>query len=144
MTDSSIYDHSISVEDRLEIQELYARYAWYADASDGENWAACFAREGRFVPSITDSAGKLFEGRKALSDFIADPAHRPRTARHWNTALCLERHKEHIIGRCYAFLLDASRKSEPNISASVTYLDTIIHEDGAWRFKERRPTRDGE
>lgn len=36
----------LSVEDRLDIQELFAKYAWAIDTGDVEGVAACFAEDG--------------------------------------------------------------------------------------------------
>ncbi|MYF88752.1 MAG: hypothetical protein F4186_04935, partial [Boseongicola sp. SB0676_bin_33] len=51
-----MYDHSISVEDRAEITELYARYCQYAYLCDVEKCAGCFAEDGVFSPSLGPGA----------------------------------------------------------------------------------------
>lgn len=38
--------HRLSVEDRLDIQELFARYAWSLDFGDADGVVACFTPEG--------------------------------------------------------------------------------------------------
>jgi hypothetical protein len=38
----------LSVEDRLDIHELFARYYWALDLGDAEGAAACYAEDARF------------------------------------------------------------------------------------------------
>ena len=38
----------LSVEDRLDIQELFAKYAWAIDLADAEAAVACFTADGYF------------------------------------------------------------------------------------------------
>lgn len=137
-----MYDSSISIEDRSEIQELYARYCHFADQCDGENWANCFTRDGFFAPSLGPGSGKDYRGHAALAAFISAPARNPLENRHWNGALTLEREGQFVRAQCYAFLLQVVNVDSPQILGSVTYHDLLVREDGAWKFKERRPTKD--
>lgn len=139
-----MYDKSISVEDRLEIQELYARYAQAADQCDGQAWSNCFIIDGFFAPSIGPGAKAEYRGREALAAFITAPARVPNQDRHWNTAFTFERDGEDVRGVCYAFLLRVKGVEKPEIVGSVVYHDLLTKEDGAWKFKERRPTSDAE
>lgn len=138
-----MYDSTITVEERLEIQELYARYSVHADVHDGEKWAACYTNDGVFVPSITGAAGRTIAGREALKAFITDPELAEMLTRHWYSNFILKRVGEAVHATCYAMLLDVTEKGKAQIAASVTYSDIIVREDGAWRFKERRPILDG-
>jgi hypothetical protein len=45
MAEKFYYDE-ISVEDRLQIQELFARYAWALDTGDLPGFLACFTEDG--------------------------------------------------------------------------------------------------
>jgi hypothetical protein len=38
----------LSAEDRLDIQELFARYAWALGLGDTEGVLSCFTKDGRF------------------------------------------------------------------------------------------------
>ncbi len=138
-----MFDPSIPVEDRLEIQELYARYCHFADDCDGENWAGCFVKDGYFAPSLGPVAGQVFKGQAELAAFISDPGRTPSTHRHWITALTMERDGNEIRAVCYAFLLKVGNVESPTIVGSVVYRDVLAREDGAWKFRERKPVRDG-
>ena len=138
-----MYDSRISAEDRLEIQELYARYCQYADLCDGALWAGCFTEDGVFSPSLGPGAGEVFRGKDALAAFISAPGRTPLENRHWNTALALERDGTEVTAVCYAFLLRVAGVETPRIIGSVTYRDRLAKENGMWKFKERRPQKDG-
>lgn len=58
------------IADKLEIHELFGRYALSIDAYDSAGWASCFAPDGAFV--IDGGSGGeqyAFEGREALVAF---------------------------------------------------------------------------
>ncbi len=39
----------LTIEDQLDIQQLYARYSHTIDKGDGTGWAACFTPDGEWV-----------------------------------------------------------------------------------------------
>jgi len=47
-----------SIEDRLEILELYARYASTSSRSDREGWLSCWAEDAAWVSHIFECIGK--------------------------------------------------------------------------------------
>lgn len=47
-----------SVEDRLEILELYARYASTSSRSDREGWLSCWAEDASWISHIFECVGK--------------------------------------------------------------------------------------
>ena len=138
-----MFDLSIPAEDRLEIQELYARYCHFANHCDGENRADCFVENGFFSPSLGPGSGKPYEWRADLAAFISVPDLRPLQHRHWNSALTLERNGEDIKAVSYAFLLLVANVESPKIVGGVTNRDILARENGAWNLRERRSARDG-
>ena len=46
---------ALSAADRLEIQEVTARYAWSLDTGDEEEFAACFCRDGELVWDVFET-----------------------------------------------------------------------------------------
>jgi len=38
----------LSVEDRLDIQELFAKYCWALDLGDADAFVQCFTEDGEF------------------------------------------------------------------------------------------------
>lgn len=132
-----MYDFSITTEDRLEIQELYARYCHYADAADGPKWALCFTPDGTFIPAMV-SGGNHIEGRDALSKFPAEAGQTPHQMRHWTNNLILERDGPCIAATYYAVLLDISVDGPPTLKGSVTCKDLLERHEGRWLLKRRQ------
>ena len=126
--------------ERLEIRELYARYCHAIDDGDGAAWAECFVRDGSFVPGIGAARGTSIVGREALAAFGAD-ARRGAIGRIVTTNLALYEGDGTVTGRCYGMLVEV-RDGRPELVASVVYHDELEREDGAWRFRSRRPRRD--
>lgn len=130
----------LSIQDRLEILELYARHAHSIDSNNGAAYAECFTREGIFAATTGRIAGKTFRGREELTALGNDPEREPPT-RHWTCNYMFTPRDDHIEGRCYVMRIEIGG-AEPVIAASAVYHDEIVREDGQWRFRARRPQLD--
>ncbi|MDZ7729253.1 MAG: nuclear transport factor 2 family protein [Dehalococcoidia bacterium] len=64
---------ALSTDDRLEIQELYARYNHALDFGDASGWAGCFTPDGVFA-----SPNGTFSGTEQLQQFAQGFADRHR------------------------------------------------------------------
>ena len=53
----------LSVEDRLEIQELFARYLWATDIGDATGVAACFTETGQLI----EGSGEAVSGIEGIT-----------------------------------------------------------------------------
>jgi hypothetical protein len=132
----------LKVADRLEIQELYARYCHAVDAFDGPAWADCFTPDGVMYPATGIDAGSVWRGRDALEE-LGKKADREARSRHWTSNLVLRPVVDHVEGRCYGMRIDISGERAQVIS-SVVYQDEIVMHDGRWLFRSRRPLVDVE
>jgi len=133
---------SPTLEERVLIQELCARYAWALDTADTEGYAACFTEDA--VVRDLHASDKAIVGRQAIYDyakwrwhsdpnwagrqhhldqtiFEADPEGRPD---HW-----------HMKSYCWAF--DYQRHTRGNAFFVGYYFDTVAKVDGEWLFRER-------
>jgi hypothetical protein len=133
---------TLSVADRLEIHELYARYCHAVDAFDGTAWSACFTPDGSFVPCTGIDAGTHWEGRAELAELGSKPDRESR-ARHWTSNIVLTNRGDHVEGRCYGMRIDISGP-RARVMSSVVYHDVIVQHEGEWLFRSRRPQRDVE
>ncbi len=134
---------TLSIEDRLEIQELYARYSQTVDAMEGEAWADCWVEDGEFSPSVGPTRGTLYRGREALEEFASTRPDNYPQARIWTGNHVLTEREGFVEGRCYGMTVDVSGPA-PVLTAHYVYHDEIVHEDGRWRFRSRRPRLDVE
>ena len=124
MTDSSLPDG-----DRVQILDLYGRFALAIDEGDATAWSACFSEEGLFtVDEQVEAAGQA-----ALRDY-ARRHHESGNGqvRHHNTSVSVTATPGGAAGRAYVLLtLNGS------VVASARYDDELVNEDGAWRFSKR-------
>jgi hypothetical protein len=126
---------TLSAQDYVEIQQLYARYNVAIDTGDAEAYAATFTPDGVF---------NSFSGHDALVGFVKawrerlNGASRP----HWNTNLLISGDGKNATGSVYLMLLDVSTKPV-SIAAVATYTDSLVKTSSGWRFTKRTTHSDG-
>ena len=124
---------ALTLEDRLTIQELYSRYNHAIDSGKGEAWAATFTSAGTFT-----SNGRTHTGPVELTAFGSAMAKNMK-ARHWVNNLVIDADGDGARGSCYLMLLRLTPGEQPPATSLVTaiYNDTLVKENGAWRFSSR-------
>ena len=122
----------LSVEDRLAIQELIARYNHAIDGGDPDGWAATFAPDGTF-----ESRGEVHAGTEQLATFARGFQQRLPGARHWNNNLVIDGDGDLATTTCYLQLW-----REGQLASEGRYVDTLRKIDGQWRFASRKVVRD--
>lgn len=122
----------LTIEDRVAIQDLVARYNHAIDLGAAEDWAATFTSDGTF-----ESRGEVHAGADALLAFARGFKERMAGARHWNNNLLIEGDGDEARATCY---LQLWRGGE--LISKGTYVDTLRRLDGAWRFTSRRVVRE--
>ena len=133
---------SVSAQDYVDIQNLYARYNLTSDAGDPEGYAACFTDDG--VLQI-DPLGVKVQGRASFVSFKQkDAAGRGgRYRRHWNGSLNLEKiDADTVRGRCYFHGYNGQPGELPVFADAGVYDDRIVRTGGGWRFARRHITMD--
>jgi hypothetical protein len=126
---------TLSTQDYVEIQQLYAQYNVAIDTGDAEAYAATFTPDGVF---------NTFSGHDALVGFIKVWRERLNGAsrRHWNTNLLISGEGKNATGSVYLMLLDVSTKPV-SIAAVATYTDSLVKTSNGWRFTKRITHSDG-
>ena len=122
----------LSLEDRLAIQDLAARYNVAIDSGDAEAWAATFTPDGSF-----ESGGRTHQGTEALTAFAKGFAERMAGARHWNNNILVEGEGDQASLHCYLLLMRGGQ-----VVTSGRYEDTLRRVDGRWLFASRRVVPD--
>ena len=130
---------ALTLEDRLNIQDLYARYNHALDSGNGEAWAGMFTTGGTFTSGAQTQTGAV-----ELSAFAAGFAARLK-ARHWTNNLVVEADGDGAKGACYLLLLRLTPGEQPpaSIISTAIYHDTLTKEGGAWKFSSRSVSGDG-
>jgi uncharacterized protein (TIGR02246 family) len=123
----------ITAEDRWEINDLYARYAFGWDEGDGDAWAAVFTADGIFhrpeAPPLV--------GRDALAAFVTERKDIQPGIRHFNTNLVVEVDGDVVRGTAYCFAPRIA-DGQLRLRAIGRYHDVLVRLDEGWRFAERR------
>lgn len=122
----------LSVADRIEIQELLARYNHAIDSGDAAAWAAAFVADGAFT-----SGGRTRTGTQELQAFAADFAARMPGSRHWVNNMVIDGDGDQATMRCYLQLFKTGSGGPATLVTTATYQDTLRRVDGAWRFASR-------
>ncbi len=133
---------SVSAQDYVDIQNLYARYNLMSDAGDPEGYAACFTDDGMLQ---IDPLGVKVQGRPSFVAFKQkDAAGRGgRYRRHWNGSLHLEKiDADTVRGRCYFHGYNGKPGELPVFADAGVYEDRIVRTGSGWRFARRHITMD--
>jgi hypothetical protein len=126
---------STLLEEKDAIRELIARYCFYIDLGQYDEWAATFAEEAVFEVS-----GMFrFEGRAAIREF-AD--HIPKNAqglpgmKHCTLNQVIEVSCERAKASCYLILV---REGTPLLHVDIAgrYEDELVKRSGRWLFARR-------
>jgi actinorhodin biosynthesis protein ActVIA len=119
---------SLTAQDLVEIQQLYAKYNWTLDSGDAEGYASTFTPDGVFNNNV---------GKDAIVKF-ANGFHTGmgNHVKHWNTNLMITPSAEGASGQVYLVLVDFATKP-PSIVTSATYSDELVKTAQGWRFKKR-------
>jgi len=137
-----------SLEERVAIEDLYARYTWALDTGDLDRFAACFTDDALIHEVQPDGT---------VADHRARPFLQARLDRepnllhqHWTGSTLFEpdpaRWKEdhwQVMLYVSATLADLNDPTTPeHPAARVTWsgytVDTVVRRDGRWRFLDRR------
>ena len=119
---------TLTAQDLVDIQQLYAKYNWTLDAGDSEGYASTFTPDGVFNTNV---------GHDAIVKF-ADGFHAGMGAhvRHWNTNLLILPTPDGASGQVYLVLVDFATKPA-TIATSASYTDQLVKTAQGWRFKKR-------
>jgi len=125
---------NISVQDRLDILELTARYNHAIDHHAPEAWADLFTAGG--VLKSGDDV-KAF-GREQLVDFAKRVAAQGRKARHWVNNLVIEGDSSSAALKMYFCAYDLASEGQqlfPYVMGE--YEDQVVKTSAGWKFKVR-------
>lgn len=126
---------TVSVEDRLAISDLFARYMWAIDTGDVEGLVACFTEDGALEsPAVGRYAGR--DGVRAFASRFAQFHARGTQLRHIISNLLIETDGDRASAKCYllAFL---TKDGQSRLLGPGRYECRLRKETGAWRFENR-------
>ena len=119
---------TLTAQDFVDIQQLYAKYNWTLDAGDAEGYASTFTPDGVFNNNV--GHGAIVKFANTLHAGLGAHVH------HWNTNLMIVPTAEGATGSVYLVLVDFATKPA-SIATSATYADELVKTAQGWRFKKR-------
>jgi hypothetical protein len=131
---------TLTAMDRIEIQQLVARYGYALDtgADNGYAYADLFAPDGVFVGMNQGEKGRSYRGRETLAALARGGQRGPNFVSHFITNMLIEPSPEGAVGRQYAVVMDIGENNKPSsISHGGHYDDVYVKTAAGWRFKSR-------
>lgn len=125
---------ALSTQDKLEIMELAARYAFTIDRRMAEEWADCFTDDGLMI----SGNGNRVEGRAAFLEHMRKARESGKKVRHWGCNHIIEGDGDTARLQMYLMAVDISDGIKPYVMGE--YDDTVVKVNGRWKFKVRRIT----
>ena len=129
----------LSIEDRLAIQDLYARFNHAADTGDVETYVNSYTDDAVFISPVRRAHGKeeIRAFIAARSDALATAP--VRDEQHWNNNLVVDGDGDSAIGSIYMVGIGRDAQTgELRFNYFGRYHDTLAKEsDGRWRFRKR-------
>jgi hypothetical protein len=127
--------NTLSVQDRLDIQELFARYSQALDMGNGDELAKnVFAPNGIFHdPSL------CLIGSAELRSGLANHSSRARTSQHWPTNIVITEAAANRA-KTHSYVIVFNAKGTMTMG---TYHDTLVKSGGRWLIEHRQVWRPG-
>jgi hypothetical protein len=131
---------TLTPQDYLEIQQLYATYSHALDKAEGDRFAATFTPDGEFTRGRPAGRGgeirTPLKGTEALTRMGSVGG-----VRHFTANVTISPTSEGARGSCYLLLFDA-RNVPATLMETAIYDDTLVRTPQGWRFKKRIVWRD--
>ena len=134
------HESSLTPQDYINIQQLYARYVRAVDmggSGDGSDYLALFTEDATF-----EEKGKLAfsspiaDMREKIQGYHASLQKNGYSSRHVFTGLYIIQTPEGAQGSVYALRFNVTA-TPPGVLQSGVYEDTLVKTSGGWRFKKR-------
>lgn len=128
----------LTLEDRVAIQDLIARYAWGLGSGDIEAVVACFTPDCVVTDDVFEDID-IWEGRdgvRAMATHYNTSPNFPGRQHHVSN-LIIEGTVEDCRARSFVFVTEC--RGEPPFVIRFTgyYLDQLVRQDGNWLFSRR-------
>ena len=126
----------MSADNRLDIFDLFARYAWAYDCGDAAAYAETFAPDGL----LAGPDGLHAVGRPAIAEAIQTffDLRGTKVWQHHNAHLRMEGDDDACTVWSYWAVLEHRRDDDTyGVGSLGYYLSRCVKSDGRWRFAER-------
>ncbi len=127
------------IDQRAQIENLLARYAWAFDTNDLDGLRECFTPDAEF--EVSGGAAAIV-GRGAVVAELARlrARHQPGATTPWHlvsTLWVVTTGEDAVSARSKFLLVVSERDGPPQVVSAGWYSDEIVNSDGAWRLRRR-------
>ena len=129
---------SLSAEQKLEIHELLARWAYAYDERDVAMLENCFSEDAHF--SMRIAGGDLvgpFEGREAIMGLMTGAMEEQTDVRRHVVSNIFFEEGEGTIKVISNLTLFATENGEIQLLSAGVYRDEVVEQGGTWRLVKR-------
>jgi hypothetical protein len=127
----------VALQDRVDIEELIARYAWALDTGDFEGYAACFTEDG-WMEHWPQGRCIGREGLRRVTDSLwYDKPNHYLGRQHRMSQVLMHPDEGNVRIKCFWSILQHDVVTFENRVAGLGTWDTLAVKgaDGEWRFK---------
>jgi ketosteroid isomerase-like protein len=124
----------LSTQDQLEILSLVARYCHALDSGDVSGVVDTFTADGSF-----ETSQYKYSGREALERFFQKNILSDDGERHFTCNHLFSGEADRAAHTCYYQVVF---KGRGGIKATGVYEDSVVKEDGGWKFRRRKVVPD--
>jgi len=130
-----------SPEDRLAIQDLYARYSWALDTGDTDAYVALFAEDAEASEETREGHLETRQGRAELRKLVLKFHERPDFPGHQHQMAQFifepEGRPDHWVVRSYAWATINRPPAPPHLHWCGHIRDVIAKIDGQWLIRRK-------
>ena len=133
-----------SIQDRVEIVDLYARYSWALDTGDTEGYVALFTADAEATEETREGGLEVRRGRDEIRKLVLKfhlrpdfPGHQHQMAQFVFEPDPLDR-PDHWVVRSYAWATINHPPAPPHLHWCGHIRDVIAKVDGEWKIRSKQ------
>lgn len=130
---------ALTAEDRLEIQELVARYNRAVDGGDADGWVETFTYDGVFQSLLVGTHRGREELRAFAEDFVAGSYDAWSGGQHWIGSVIIDGDRSKATVFSYHIMFVPVEREVRGVLMAAHEDEAVLTPDG-WRFSLRRLT----
>jgi hypothetical protein len=130
--------NTLSVEDRIAINDLFAKYAWALDTGDVDSLVACFTPDGVVIEEVFEEPDRWegHAGIRRLGEHFRNSAGFPGRQHHITQSV-FQGGGDRCKARSFAFVTECRGEPPYTLRFAGYYDDEIVKAGGEWLLKQR-------